>query len=137
MTRTHFEQYEYTTAYNRLVKSFVQAKHTLRMAVHHAEYRNGWWAVNFQRHRVMDSEVVGGSSEEFSAAELRHFYLGDLQHALYEKVCGLNDERIYYRDIRTGMIKHGLTEGSAKKETEFLLPLIHDEFKALIVEILE
>jgi hypothetical protein len=49
-------------------------------------------------------------------------------------VCGLNDERIYFRDIRTGMIKHGLTEGSAKKETDFLLPLIHDEFKTLFFQ---
>jgi hypothetical protein len=137
MTRTHFEQYEYISDNNRFIKSFVQPKHTEKMDVHEGFYKDDQkWAVNFRKEIVWGHHSVleGTEPEAFSVAELRHFYMGDLQHALYEKVCGLNDERVFHRKTRFGMFQNVFHLYNASKEMDFRFPLIHDEFKSLFFQ---
>jgi hypothetical protein len=137
MTRTHFEQYEDISAYNRLIKSFVQPKYTEKMDVHEGFYKEEKkWAVNFRKETVTGhfNVLEGTEPEAFAVAELRHFYMGDLQHALYEKVCGLNDERVFNRNTRFIMFQDVLHRNNERKEIDFRFPLIHDDFKSLFFQ---
>jgi hypothetical protein len=137
MTRTHFEQYEDISVNYRLIKSFVQPKYTEKMDLHEGFYKDKQkWAVNFRKEIVWGHHSVleGTEPEAFAVAELRHFYMGDLQHALYEKVCGLNDERVFHRKTRFGMFQNVFHLYNASKEMDFRFPLIHDEFKSLFFQ---
>jgi len=45
--------------------------------------------------------------------------------ALHQKICGLNNQRNEYRNIRISMLSHVFNEGSLHRETS--LPLIHND----------
>jgi len=124
--KTYFEQYQYTVEDpHRHVKSIVQPKYVKEMALHHAFYE-GNWAVNFQKDPVGSfSNAVLDPLQAFSVAEIRHFYMEDMQFAFYEKICGLNNQRYEYRNIRISMLSHVFYEGSLHRETS--LPLIHND----------
>jgi hypothetical protein len=130
-TKTSFEQYQYTVDDGaRHIKSIVQPKYVKEMYQHHALYEEKW-AVNLQNDRIdglNNAEV--DPSQVFSVAELRHFYMGDMLFALYEKVCGLNIERAMYLDIRIDMLKGIFQDGSLRRETS--LPLIHNDLVAIM-----
>lgn len=127
LKRTHFEQYQYTQVDTaRHVKSIVQPKYVKTMHQHHATYEDNW-AVNFRKDRVDGPFNVALGTEEFSVAELRHFWLQDMQFAFFEKVCGLNDMRNEYRDSRILMIMRQFYENSVFRVASPHLPLIHND----------
>lgn len=126
--RTHFEQYQYTQkqVIRRHVKSIVQPKYVKTMHQHHATYKDNW-AVNFRKDRVDGPFNAALGTEEFSVAELRHFWLQDMQFAFFEKVCGLSDMRNEYRDSRIQMVKGIFHEKSVSRVASPHLPLIHND----------
>lgn len=83
--------------------------------------------MNFRKDRVDGPFNVALGTEEFSVAELRHFWLQDMQFAFFEKVCGLNDMRNEYRDSRILMIMGQFYENSVFRVASPHLPLIHND----------
>jgi hypothetical protein len=127
LKRTHFEQYQYTQVDTpRHVKSIVQPKYVKTMHQHHATYEDNW-AVNFRKDRVDGPFNVALGTEEFSVAELRHFWLQDMQFAFFEKVCGLNDMRNEYRDSRIFFLKEQFYENTIFRVASPRLPLIYND----------
>jgi hypothetical protein len=123
--KTYFEQYHYTVEDEaRHVKVIVQPKYVKEMVQHHAIYEeNG--AGNFQKAPIDGPfNIFIDPSEVFSVLELRHFYMEDMQFALFEKICGLNDQRNYFRGIRISMLNQFIYDGRLREETS--LPLIHN-----------
>lgn len=129
--KTYFEQYLYWVEdQKRHIKSIVQPKYVEKMLIHHAIYKENW-AVNAQKDRVEGPFNVDiEPAKAFEVAELRHFYMGDIMFALFEKICGLNGERELYRDVRIHQLKHCFYEGSTQKITS--LPIIHNVLTELL-----
>jgi hypothetical protein len=133
-TKTSFEQYQYTVEdAKRHIKSIVQPKYVKQIHIHHAFYEEKW-SVNFLKDRIdgqFNAEV--DPTTVYSVAELRHFYMGDVQFALYEKVCGLSIERATYHGIRIDQFLNIFHDGSLRREIS--LPLTHNDLAAVMFNI--
>jgi hypothetical protein len=132
--KSHFEQYNYTWVDRyRHVKSIVQPKYVKTMHQHHGTYEENW-AVNFRKDRVDGPfNVFINETEEFSVVELRHFLLQDMQFALFEKVCGLNDQRIKFRKARIGFLQREFQDKTGIRKVNSLhLPLIYNDLVELM-----
>lgn len=65
------------------------------MIQHHANYKDGYFAVNWEKNRI-DGPFDSLKEYPFKHVELRHFQMVDLKMSFFEKVCGASSQRIDY-----------------------------------------
>jgi len=130
--QTHMEQYHcYFHDERGEVKSFVQPQYVKRFVIHHAEYIAGYHAVDAFG-QIVDGPFDSANalhSSRYSSAEVRHYWTGDWKFALYEKICGDNQQRKLHKAVRAQSLLRALNDGC---NATFDMPPIHSKFKRIL-----
>ena len=130
-SKSYLEQYRCPVPCDQpYVKLIVQPKHVVRMDVHDAEYVDGYFAVNSQKNRIDGpfNVAMNPPALAYEVIELRHFWYGDWKFLLFEKVCGLGNEREVARIPRIQIALHRLRANQCPVEDD-RLPILFPQYR--------